>query len=332
MAGKSGTITERLSRSAGFYAAGAIICWSTVATAFKWALTCFTPAFLLFISTTSAIAALSLLLMAAGQRGVLFSIPRNVWYRAAFLGLINPFLYYLILFEAYSLLPAQVAQALNMVWPLLLVLLSIPVLGQKIRWLNIAAMLVSFTGALFVAMQGSPKTLFDGTFHITNPWGIALALGSSLLWAVYFLLNMKNKVSGPAGLLMNFLFAWVYIAAYLLVRFLLQKKGIHVAAGASTPFFTSGFSMRSLLSAVYVGVFEMAVPFVIWLKALKLAKNTAVVSSLIYIFPFLSLLLIHYVLGEPVFPSTLTGLVLIIAGVLLSQFSDSAKTYTFTRQ
>ena len=65
--------------------------------------------------------------------------------------------------------------------------------------------------------------------------------------------------------------------------------------------------------------------------ALTLAKNTAAVSSLIYIFPFLSLLLIHYVLGEPVFPSTLIGLVLIVAGVLLSRFSDSTKSRTFTR-
>jgi len=73
---------------------------------------------------------------------------------------------------------------------------------------------------------------------------------------------------------------------------------------------------------VYVGLFEMAIPFVIWLKALKLARNTAVVSSLIYIFPFLSLLLIHFILGEPVYPTTLWGLVLIIGGVLLSGIKE----------
>jgi drug/metabolite transporter (DMT)-like permease len=84
-------------------------------------------------------------------------------------------------------------------------------------------------------------------------------------------------------------------------------------------------SLRSVLSGIYIGIIEMAVPFVIWLKALKLAKNTAVVSSLIYIFPFLSLILIHYILGEPVFPSTVTGLVLIVGGILLSRFSPAGK-------
>ena len=80
--------------------------------------------------------------------------------------------------------------------------------------------------------------------------------------------------------------------------------------------------LKSILSGIYIGIFEMAVPFVVWLKALKLAKNTAVVSSLIYLFPFLSLILIHYVLGEPIFPSTVIGLILIITGVLLSRFSN----------
>ncbi len=331
MAGKSGKVTGAFRKASGLYAAGAILCWSTVATAFKWALTDFTPATLLFIATSSAIATLFLILFATGKRGNLFSsIPRNAWYRAAFLGFINPFLYYLILFKAYSLLPAQVAQALNMVWPLLLVLLSIPILGQKIGWIGILSMIISFSGALFIALQGDPGSLFRGELHIKNPWGVALALGSAFLWAIYFLLNMKNKVSGPVGLLMNFIFAWIYIVLFLTIRFLLQKHGLLSSSGLTTTASCfEKYSLRSILSALYIGIFEMAVPFVIWLKALTLAKNIAAVSSLIYIFPCLSLLLIHYVLGEPIFPSTIIGLIFIITGVLLSRFSNSGKSRTF---
>ena len=111
MAGKGSKIAETLRKSAVFYAAVAIACWSTVATAFKWALADLSPAVLLLIATTSAIATLFLLLYAGGKRGDFLSVPWHAWKRAAFLGLINPFLYYLILFKAYSLLPAQVAQA-----------------------------------------------------------------------------------------------------------------------------------------------------------------------------------------------------------------------------
>ena len=36
------------------------------------------------------------------------------------MGLLNPVAYYLILFKAYTILPAQVAQPLNMIWPIVL--------------------------------------------------------------------------------------------------------------------------------------------------------------------------------------------------------------------
>ncbi len=314
MAGTSCKIADKLRRSAGFYAAIAIGCWATVATAFKWALADLTPAVLLFIANTSAIATLFLLLLAAGKRGALFSIPRKALGRAALLGFINPFLYYLILFKAYSMLPAQVAQALNMIWPLVLVLLSIPVLGQKIGWMGILAMIISFTGALFIALQGSPLALFREGLHIKDPWGVVLAMGSAFLWATYFLLNMKNKLPDDISLFLNFLFAWLYISLYLLFSNLFQENG--------TGRIIQEVSSKSILSGIYIGVFEMAVPFIIWLKALRLAKNTAVVSSLIYIFPFVSLILIHYILGEPIFPSTIAGLVLIVGGVLLSRVPD----------
>ncbi len=316
MAGTCSKIAGNLRRQAGFYAAIAIACWSTVATAFKWALEGLTPASMLFIATTSAIAALFILLLAEGYRGDFLSIPWKAWKRSALLGLVNPFLYYLILFKAYSLLPAQVAQALNMIWPLILVLLSIPILGQKIRWVGILAMIICFAGAMFIALQGDPLSVLREGMHIKNPWGVVLALGSAFLWAVYFLVNMKNTLPDEISLLMNFLFAWVYIALFLLVSGLLSLK--------NGPGISSAASLKSILSGIYIGVFEMAVPFVVWLKALKLAKNTAVVSSMIYVFPFLSLILIHYVLGEPVFLSTVIGLLLIVTGVLLSRFSGKS--------
>ena len=324
MAGKGSKIAETLRKSAVFYAAVAIACWSTVATAFKWARADLSPAVLLLIATTSAIATLFLLLYAGGKRGDFLSVPWHAWKRAAFLGLINPFLYYLILFKAYSLLPAQVAQALNMIWPLILVLLSIPILGQKIRWIGILAMIISFTGALFIALQGDPLSIFREGLSVKDPLGVILALGSAFLWAVYFLLNMKNRLPDDISLFLNFLFAWIYVAVFVLI--------VQLTPSGKTMAGVTQVSARSILSGIYIGIFEMAVPFVIWLKALKLAKNTAAVSSLIYIFPFLSLILIHYILGEPVYPSTITGLILIISGVLLSRLPGMSVRKPFQKK
>ena len=54
----------------------------------------------------------------------------------------------------------------------------------------------------------------------------------------------------------------------------------------------------------------------------KLSRTTAQVSQLIYLTPFLSLLVIHFAVGESIYPSTLIGLVLIVTGILLQQYGQ----------
>ena len=66
------------------------------------------------------------------------------------LGLLNPFLYYLVLFKAYALLPAQQAQPLNYTWAITLSLLAVPLLKQQVRWQEWLALLVSYCRNNFV--------------------------------------------------------------------------------------------------------------------------------------------------------------------------------------
>ena len=75
---------------------------------------------------------------------------------SALLGLLNPFIYYIILLKAYKLLPAQVAQPLNMIWPIILVFLSVPILGQKIPGKSFIALFISFIGVYIISSQGQP--------------------------------------------------------------------------------------------------------------------------------------------------------------------------------
>lgn len=55
------------------------------------------------------------------------------------------------------------------------------------------------------------------------------------------------------------------------------------------------YSGQHFLSATYVGLFEMGVTFIIWSLALKKSKQTAGVSKLIYLVPFISLIVIYFV-------------------------------------
>jgi drug/metabolite transporter (DMT)-like permease len=63
----------------------------------------------------------------------------------------------------------------------------------------------------------------------------------------------------------------------------------------------------------------MGITFVLWLRALRLSRTTAQVSNLIYLSPFVSLVLIHLIVGETIMLSTITGLVFIVAGIVLQQ-------------
>ena len=62
----------------------------------------------------------------------------------------------------------------------------------------------------------------------------------------------------------------------------------------------------------------MGLTFVLWLTALRWSRSATWVAQLIYLAPFLSLLFLHLVIGEPIAPSTPVGLALII-GALLCQ-------------
>jgi drug/metabolite transporter (DMT)-like permease len=203
----------------------------------------------------------------------------------------------LILLKAYQLLPAQVAQPLNMIWPIILVFLSVPLLGQKIKTRSFIALFISFAGVYVISSQGN---LFrPGHADIR---GVLLATGSSIFWALYFILNVRDKRDEAVKLFLNFFFGSLYLVITLLITNKLEIEG-----GA----------IRGVIAAVYIGIFEMGITFLFWLKALKLAESTDKVSNLVYLAPFLSLILVHFILHETVYYTTLAGLLLIIAGILL---------------
>lgn len=76
-------------------------------------------------------------------------------------------------------------------------------------------------------------------------------------------------------------------------------------------------TITELIPALYVGLFEMSITFFVWLIALKSAKSTAIVNNIIYLTPFISLLIINYILKETIKNSTIIGLFLIVSGIVL---------------
>lgn len=274
-----------------------VMLWSTVASAFKLSLRHLSPVQLLFFACMSSIVVLALILAGQKRLGLLVQCSRRQYAQSLLFGLMNPLLYYLLLFEAYDRLPAQEAQPLNYTWALVLTYLSVPLLGQKLRWLDFLAGLVCYSGVLVIATRGDLTGL-----SFSDPLGVALALGSTLIWALYWIANTRDRRDPVVGLLLNFLFALPAIA---------------LVTGLTDGFVVSDW--RGLAGAIYIGTFEMGLAFVLWLYAMKKARNTSQVSNLIFIAPFLSLVLIAFLVGEVILDSTYLGLALIMAGLLMQR-------------
>ena len=270
--------------------------WATIPTAFKICLGEMSVLHMLSIaSVTSALALLGILLLEKKTSLLRLSSPSDLL-KSAILGLMNPFIYYLVLLRAYQLLPAQVAQPLNMIWPIILVFLSVPILKQKIAVRSFAALFISFLGVYIISSQGN---LFSHNQADTK--GVMLATGSSVFWALYFILNVKDKRDEAVKLFLNFMFGSFYLALTL----------------AITGNWPVSVSIRGLSSAIYIGFFEMGITFFFWLKALQLAPSTDKVSNLVYLAPFLSLVFVHFILHEPIYLTTPAGLLLIVSGILM---------------
>lgn len=285
-------------KRATLYGLATVLLWSTVASAFKLSLRHLSPAGLLLYSSLFSTLALAIVLAMQGRLDHLKPITWRNALRSALYGFMNPFVYYLILFHAYALLPAQEAQPLNYTWAVALTLLSVPLLEQRLKPRDLAAVLVSYLGVWVISTRGDLLSL-----SFSSPLGVGLALASTLVWASYWIFNTRDEREPVAGLFMNFLFGSIFVLSWCLMTG--EKLSV---------------SLPGLLGAAYVGLFEMGLTFVLWLTAMKLATNTARIANLIFLSPFLSLMLISFLLGEEIYHSTLAGLALIMGGLLLQRF------------
>jgi drug/metabolite transporter (DMT)-like permease len=282
------------------YALVSILCWSTVGSAFKIGLRFLDFIQLLFYSVIVALVIYSFVLIWQKKFSQLFSFTAKDYLYSALLGLLNPFGYYMILFKAYTLLPAQIAQPLNYAWPVMLVLLSIPLLKQKLTLRSFLAIMISFTGVFLISSQGNLTN-----YEIKEPFGVLLAVSSSVIWALFWILNVRDKRDETVKLFLNFAFGLVYITISI--------------------FFFSEFRFsdyRGALGAGYIGFFELGIPFILWLKALKFTSSMAKISNLVFLSPFLALFFIHLILGENIYSTTFIGLIFIITGIFIQQIKQ----------
>ncbi|MFO8236031.1 MAG: DMT family transporter [Bacteroidales bacterium] len=285
------------------YAGLTIFFWATIPSAFKIALRHVNYIELLFYAILTTVVILFFILLAQGRLKQLGSYTGKQYKSSIILGFLNPFFYYMILLKAYSLLPAQIAQPLNFTWPIVLVFLAGIILKQKVTVINYIALFLSFIGVYLISSEGSPFNL-----QFAEPLGVFLAVGSSVIWAMFWILNVKDQRDEVSKIFLNFLFSLIFITPFFILF-----------TDHTIP------SINGIAACLYVGAFEMGITFVLWLKALKTAPSTANVSNLIYLTPFFALIFINFILGETIFLTTVIGLIFIVSGIIMQEIHNKQK-------
>lgn len=289
----------------------AVLSWATVATAFKVALSHLTYFEMLFVACITALCIFTVWLTVQRKWSEVRSLSGRQWLVLAMLGLLNPVAYYLVLFKSYAYLPAQVAQPINYLWPIVLLVLLAVFDKKPIAPLKYIGMALSLGGVTMISLGGR------GIAGGISAEGVALAALSAFLWASYWMFNnkLKDSVDESVSLFVGFLFGAIYLSIMTLFM----------------PMDNIG-SVPGVLSGIYVGCFEIGIPFICFGIAIRITSNPTLINQMCYLAPFLSLFFIAVVLGESIMVTTYVGLILIVSGIVYNQYFAEGKGRRRTAQ
>lgn len=113
--------------------------------------------------------------------------------------------YHALYFAALALAPAVEANLLNYLWPLLIVLLSGPILGLALGPRRLVGVGLGFAGCALLVGAGA-------SFPPGAAWGFASAVGCAVVWAVYSVTS-KRMAAVPTEALAGFCLATALLAA-----------------------------------------------------------------------------------------------------------------------
>jgi drug/metabolite transporter (DMT)-like permease len=112
--------------------------------------------------------------------------------------------YHALYFAALALAPAVEANLLNYLWPLLIVLLSAPILGMRLGPRRLAGVALGFAGCAVLVGAGA-------SFPPGAAWGFACAIGAAVVWSVYSVTS-KRMAAVPTEAVAGFCLATALLA------------------------------------------------------------------------------------------------------------------------
>ncbi len=247
----------------------------------------------------AAIGILRALARGVGWAG-LVGWPPRVW----LLGVGGLFGYHALYFAALQLAPPAEANLVNYLWPLLIVLLSAPLAGERLGWPHLLGASLGFAGVVLLAFGRGL------TFTSAHMLGYALALGCAFTWSLYSVLSRRFGET-PTDAIAAFCSA---SAALSLVCHVLFERTVWPA------------STGAWLAVLALGLGPAGAAFYLWDHAVKRGDIRAL-GALSYATPILSTaLLIACGLAEPTRELLVAALLVTVGAGLASRELWSSTT------
>lgn len=255
-----------------------------------------------------SIASLFLVLLTRSMEGVLPRVAPRQLLGILFLGFTGIFAYNLCFFTGLTMIHANRASLIIATNPIFISLASALFFKEKLTPGKIIGLVLSVSGALVIISEGDIASIFRSGIGA----GELFIFGCVASWVSYSIMGKKvmNQLSPLASV------CYSSLAGTLLLTI---PAAYHGTFGHLTDY---GFPEWA--SLFYLGFFGTVLGFFWYYQGIqKIGPMKA--GVFINFVPVSALILAFFILGETITPSILTGAVLVISGVFLTNLSGSRR-------
>ncbi len=256
-----------------------------------------------------AIALLILLPFAAAELRQKWSVVRANWLTLALLGALGASAFNTLVYLGLQYTAATNGVLLNSITPIMIVLLSWIVLGERISSRQALGVALSLAGVIAIVARGDAHLLAALQFNR----GDLLLVTAMFLWAIYTLILRRRP---PELSAVGFLAAMLLLGLPWLLPFYLWEFSVH-----------GGFSLTpaTMAALAYYSTLPSIVAYLFWNRGVaQVGPNKA--GLFVHLMPVFGALLSVIFLGERLYAYHYAGAALIFAGIWLTTRRGNAVT------
>lgn len=234
-------------------------------------------------------------------------IKKNLAY-LSMTGLLGITLFNTLIYYAGQTTTAINLSLISITFPVFIIILSNLFYHEKVNQCKVIGIILVVAGVILLITKGDFSKLYGLNFAIGDIWMLVAAF----TFALYSILLKRRPKNLSLWAFQSSLFILGFI--FLLPFFILEC------------IFHPIFEIHSgiIFSILYVGIFASLIAFILWNKAIE-AIGPSKAGMVYYTMPLFSGLWSYFLLKENISPIHLYSVLLIISGILLSNYEAKGK-------